>query len=65
MAEQQNITWDCLSCSYRYDPAIGAPEDGIPPGTPFEDLPGDWTCPECGVYKGNFAASTSSARAQH
>ncbi len=47
--------WECLSCGHHYDPAVGAPEDGIPPGTPFADLPEDWTCPECGVHKGNFA----------
>ena len=37
-------------CGYRYDPAIGDPEHGIPPGTPFEDLPDDWECPECGNH---------------
>jgi|GEM_PF-4258149 len=36
-------------CGYRYDPVVGDPEHGIPPGTPFEDLPPDWECPECGT----------------
>jgi len=36
-------------CGYRYNPALGDPEHGIPPGTPFEDLPADWECPECGT----------------
>ena len=65
MAGGENITWDCLSCSYRHDPSIGAPDDGIPPGTPFEDLSGDWTCPECSAFKGNFTATASPARAPH
>ncbi len=36
-------------CGYRYNPLIGDPDHGIPPGTPFEDLPEDWECPECGT----------------
>jgi rubredoxin len=47
--------WVCLSCEWVYDPATGCPEDGIAPGTAFEDLPDDWTCPECGTPKSNFA----------
>ena len=26
----------------------------IPPGTPFEQLPDDWTCPDCGAAKSDF-----------
>lgn len=44
----------CTVCDWIYDPAIGDPENGIPAGTPFEDLPDDWTCPLCGVYKDEF-----------
>lgn len=46
--------WECLACGYIYDPALGDPEASIPPGTPFEDLPDDWVCPECGVSKDMF-----------
>jgi rubredoxin len=46
--------WECLSCGYIYDPAVGDPVGGIPPDTPFEDLPDDWVCPECGVGKDMF-----------
>jgi rubredoxin len=46
--------WECLSCGYIYDPALGDPEGGIPPGTSFEDLPDDWVCPDCGVGKDSF-----------
>jgi rubredoxin len=55
MTEQRNGHWKCLSCGHVYDPGLGAPEDGIAPGTPFADLPAGWTCPECGTHKGNFA----------
>ena len=41
----------CIECSWIYDPETGAPDDGVAPGTAFEDLPDDWTCPLCGVGK--------------
>ncbi|MBP5638886.1 MAG: rubredoxin [Victivallales bacterium] len=44
----------CEVCDYVYDPEQGDPEHNIPAGTPFEDLPDDWTCPLCGVGKENF-----------
>ncbi|MCB9475551.1 MAG: rubredoxin [Deltaproteobacteria bacterium] len=39
----------CLKCSYIYDPKVGCPEQGVPPGTAFEDLPEGFRCPQCGV----------------
>ena len=44
----------CTNCGYIYDPEAGDPENGIPPGTPFEDLPDDWVCPVCYVSKDRF-----------
>jgi len=44
----------CQVCGYVYDPANGDPDNGIEPGTAFEDLPDDWTCPVCGVSKDEF-----------
>jgi len=44
----------CRICSYVYDPEVGDPDGGIPPGTPFEDLPDDWVCPSCGASKKLF-----------
>ena len=44
----------CIICGYIYDPAEGDPETGIAPGTPFEALPADWTCPACGVGLEHF-----------
>ena len=46
--------WECLVCGYIYDPAEGDSEGEIPPGTPFEELPDDWVCPECGAEKEMF-----------
>ena len=44
----------CTACDYIYDPAIGDPDSGIEAGTAFEDLPQDWSCPDCGVGKEDF-----------
>ena len=44
----------CNVCGYEYDPAIGDPDNGIAPGTPFEKLPEDWVCPVCQVGKDSF-----------
>ena len=44
----------CDLCGYEYDPAEGDHDNGIPPGTPFEDLPDDWECPICGAGKEDF-----------
>ena len=43
--------WTCVLCGYVYDPSKGDPENGIAPGTAFEDLPEDWVCPVCGASK--------------
>jgi rubredoxin len=47
-------TWRCLACGYIYDEAEGWPEDGIAPGTRWEDIPAGWCCPECGARKEDF-----------
>lgn len=47
-------TWQCKACPYVYDPELGDPESGIAPGTPFEELPDDWLCPECVLGKEFF-----------
>ena len=44
----------CSVCGYVYDPEEGDPENDIEPGTRFEDLPEDWTCPLCGAGKDEF-----------
>ena len=45
----------CSVCGYVYDPEEGDPENGVDPGTPFEELPDDWVCPECGAEKDLFS----------
>ena len=44
----------CVVCGYIYDEAQGIPEESIPAGTRFEDIPDTWTCPECGATKADF-----------
>lgn len=46
--------YKCLMCGYIYDPTVGDPDNGVTAGTAFDDLPDDWTCPECGVGKDEF-----------
>lgn len=41
-------------CGYEYNPNFGDLENGIPPGTPFEDLTQDWKCPWCDAAKDTF-----------
>ena len=46
--------WQCIICGFIYDEEKGIPEDGIPPGTLWNDIPDDWMCPDCGVGKEHF-----------
>ena len=45
----------CDVCGWEYDEALGDPDNGIAPGTKFEDLPADFVCPLCGVGKESFS----------
>jgi rubredoxin len=47
-------TYQCIVCGFIYDESIGMPEDGIPAGTRWDDIPADWECPDCGVAKADF-----------
>jgi rubredoxin len=53
-SQVQYKTWMCLICGFIYDEAAGAPDEGIAPGTRWEDVPINWTCPECGARKEDF-----------
>jgi len=44
----------CGVCGYTYDPAKGDPAAGVRPGTAFDSLPADWSCPACGADKSQF-----------
>ena len=50
------MKYKCEICSYIYDPQVGDPDNEIEAGTPFDDLPDDWVCPECGAGKDEFSA---------
>ncbi|MFC3865198.1 rubredoxin [Alcaligenes aquatilis] len=44
----------CLVCGWVYSEAEGDPNSGIAPGTPWDAIPQNWVCPECGVGKNDF-----------
>jgi len=46
--------WQCMSCGEIYDEELGLPDEGIPAGTRFGDIPEDWVCPACGMDKSDF-----------
>lgn len=46
--------WQCFFCGFTYDEAQGLPDEGIAPGTRWEDIPEDWICPSCGAAKSDF-----------
>lgn len=50
----QMAQYRCMICGYIYDPEEGDPDNGVPAGTPFEDLPDAWVCPICGAPKSEF-----------
>ena len=55
MTEKQEFkTWMCLICGFIYSEAEGLAEEGIPAGTRWEDIPMNWSCPECGARKEDF-----------
>jgi rubredoxin len=54
MPESPFARYRCENCGHFYDEALGAPEDGIAPGTRFADLPEDWFCPQCGADRSAF-----------
>jgi rubredoxin len=55
MTEKKEFkTWMCLICGFVYDEAAGLPDEGVAPGTRWEDIPMNWTCPECGARKEDF-----------
>ena len=48
------MEYQCRDCPYVYDEEAGDPDNGISPGTKFEDLPASWICPICGAEKTSF-----------
>lgn len=48
------MRYKCSVCGYIYDPEAGDPQNDVAPGTPFEDLPPEWSCPVCGAPVDEF-----------
>ncbi|MBZ9559494.1 MULTISPECIES: rubredoxin [unclassified Modicisalibacter] len=46
--------WRCTVCGFEYFEEKGLPEEGIEPGTSWDDIPQDWVCPDCGMAKSEF-----------
>ena len=46
--------YQCIVCGWIYNEALGRPEYGLISGTLWEEIPEDWTCPDCGVSKVDF-----------
>jgi rubredoxin len=47
-------SWMCVVCGFIYNEEEGLLEEGIPPGTRWDEIPEDWVCPDCGVTKADF-----------
>lgn len=45
----------CDICGWIYDEEEGSPDNGIEPGTKWEELPDDFVCPVCMVGKNQFS----------
>ena len=48
------MNYVCVLCGYVYNHKEGDPENGVAPGTDFEDIADDWVCPLCGASKEEF-----------
>lgn len=54
MSQPEWKTYLCVLCGWVYREEVGAPAEGIAPGTRWEDVPVDWVCPDCGAGKEDF-----------
>jgi len=54
MSDDDFRKYECVICGFIYDEAEGIPDDGIPAGTRWADIPDDWECPDCGISKFDF-----------
>jgi rubredoxin len=50
--------WECVLCGFTYDEALGLPQEGFPAGTRWDEIPEDWTCPDCSAVKSDFAPAS-------
>jgi len=54
VAENDYKIWMCIICGWVYEEEKGCPEEGLAPGTRWEDIPEYWVCPDCGAGKEDF-----------
>lgn len=54
MSDTEFKTWVCLICGWVYDEKAGDPDEGLAPGTRWDDIPDYWVCPDCGCGKEDF-----------
>ncbi len=54
VASEEQLSYECNVCGLVYDINLGLPDEGIPAGTPWSDIPEDWVCPDCGAPKSAF-----------
>lgn len=52
--EDKDQVYICTGCGYEYDPKVGDPDNDVPAGTAWEDVPEDWVCPICYIGKDEF-----------
>ena len=52
--EERKMDKYVCPCGYEYDPAVGDPDNGVAPGTPWEQVPESWVCPVCEMGKEVF-----------
>ena len=57
--------WECQVCGYIYDSEVGVPGKNILPGTPWDRLPENWVCPECGISKDFFEKLIANPEKNH
>jgi len=53
-SDDKNQKYICTGCGYLYEPENGDPDNGVAPGTAWEDVPEDWECPVCYLGKDEF-----------
>jgi len=54
VSENNYKAWMCIICGWVYEEEKGCPEEGLAPGTRWEDVPEYWVCPDCGAGKEDF-----------
>lgn len=54
LKQQPMKRYMCIICGFIYDEVEGWPDDGIAPGTRWDDIPETWICPDCSATKADF-----------